>query len=124
MAIVCPCGGAEYARCCAPFHNGAASPDAQTLMKSRYSAYVLKFETYLLATWHPNTRPMRLDLAADTTKWLGLEVKHHLAIDMNHATVEFIARYKIAGKAHRLHEISRFVRIAGQWYYMDGDFPS
>jgi len=35
-------------------------------MRSRYSAYVLKLEAYLLATWHPGTRPAALDLAQTT----------------------------------------------------------
>ena len=90
-------------------------------MRSRYSAYVLKLEDYLLATWHTAARPSELDLAADGTKWLGLEVKKHALQDDSHATVEFVARYRIAGKGHRLHELSRFVREEGRWYYVDGD---
>ena len=90
-------------------------------MRSRYSAYVLKLEAYLVATWHPDTRPSELDLTADDTKWLGLEVKKHALQDASHATVEFVARYRVAGKGHRLHELSRFVREDGRWYYVDGD---
>lgn len=90
-------------------------------MRSRYSAYVLKLEDYLLATWHPTTRPSELDLAADGTKWLGLEVRQHQQQDDSHATVEFVARYRIAGRGHRLHELSRFVREDGRWYYLDGE---
>jgi SEC-C motif-containing protein len=89
-------------------------------MRSRYSAYVLKLDDYLLATWHPDTRPSELDLAADDSKWLGLEVKKHAVQDDTHATVEFVARYRIAGKGHRLHELSRFVREGGRWFYIDG----
>lgn len=91
-------------------------------MRSRYSAYVLKLEDYLLASWHPDTRPSELDLAADGSKWLGLEVKKHLQQDERHASVEFVARYRIAGKGYRLHEISRFVCEGGRWYYRDGDW--
>ena len=90
-------------------------------MRSRYSAYVLKLADYLLATWHPSTRPSELDLAADTTKWLGLEVRRHQVDDDRHATVEFVARYRIDGRGHRLHEISRFVREDGRWYYLSGE---
>ncbi len=90
-------------------------------MRSRYSAYVLKLGDYLLATWHPATRPSELDLAADGTKWLGLEIRKHVQPDDTHATVEFVARYRIAGRGHRLHERSRFVREAGCWFYVDGD---
>ena len=90
-------------------------------MRSRYSAYVLRLADYLLATWHPATRPSELDLSADDTKWLGLEVKKHTLQDDSHATVEFVARYRIAGKGHRLHELSRFVREDGRWYYVAGE---
>lgn len=90
-------------------------------MRSRYSAYVRKLEDYLLATWHPDTRPSELDLDADGSKWLGLSVKKHTQQDETHATVEFVARYRIAGKGHRLHETSRFVREGGRWYYRDGE---
>lgn len=88
-------------------------------MRSRYTAYVLMREPYLLATWHASTRPARLDLAP--TQWIGLTVHHHERQDADHATVEFIARYKLNGRAHRLHETSRFVREGGRWFYVDGD---
>lgn len=117
----CPCGGVSYASCCEPLHNGMPAPTAEALMRSRYSAFVLKQEPYLLATWHPDTRPTSLDLADDTTKWLGLEVIRH-ASDGDRATVEFIARYKVGGKAGRLHETSRFVREGRHWLYIDGTF--
>lgn len=124
----CPCqSGRSYARCCAPFHRGETpAPDAQALMRSRYSAFVLADADYLLATWHPTTRPATLDLG-DTaaTRWLGLEVKRHRQQDESHATVEFVARYRIGGApAVRLHEISRFERGQGRWYYVDGEFPT
>lgn len=90
-------------------------------MRSRYCAYALGLEGYLLATWHASTRPAALDLAtAPQPKWLELEVKEHRATD-GAATVEFVARCKIGGRAQRLHEISRFVREDGRWYYVDGD---
>lgn len=94
-------------------------------MRSRYSAYVLGDEAYLLATWHPDTRPAALDLAAEPQhRWIGLTVKAHNQVDANHATVEFIARYKINGRAYRLHEISRFENLAGRWLYRDGNFQN
>ena len=95
-------------------------------MRSRYSAYVDGNADYLRATWHRDTRPATLDFSdAAATRWLGLEVRRHVAHDADHATVEFVARYKIGGAAAvRLHEISRFVREDGRWYYVDGEFPS
>ena len=85
----CYCGlGKQYAACCGRLHSGAENAlAAETLMRSRYSAYVLRLADYLLATWHPDTRPSELDLTADDTKWLGLEVKKHALQDDCHATV-------------------------------------
>ena len=91
-------------------------------MRSRYSAYVLGLLDYLLATWHPSTAPGDLEL--DSVKWLGLEVKA-AAAQGDTGVVEFVARYRdSSGRAHRLHEISRFVQEAGQWLYVDGQFPA
>ncbi|PWK86715.1 YchJ family protein [Fulvimonas soli] len=122
----CPCGNpAGYASCCGPLHEGAPAPDAEALMRSRYSAYVLKREDYLLATWHPSTRPAHLKLAAQqpVPTWLGLDVKRHEA-DGDRAVVEFVARLRYGGgKAQRMHEVSRFVREDGRWFYVDGEFP-
>lgn len=89
-------------------------------MRSRYSAYVLQLEDYLLASWHGLTRPAALNLAGEPQpKWLGLEVKAHQ--ESGHAaTVEFVARCKLGGRAQRIHEISRFVFEDGNWYYVDG----
>jgi SEC-C motif-containing protein len=123
---LCPCdSGALYSACCAVFHDGAAAPSAENLMRSRYSAYVLGLDDYLLQTWHALTRPSSLysvvELDRDLpTKWLGLQVKNVVLIDDSSATVEFIARYKIAGKAARMHELSQFSRVDGRWYYVDG----
>jgi SEC-C motif-containing protein len=122
--IDCPCGsGKPYAVCCGRFIEGNESaPTAEALMRSRYTAYTLRNEDYLLATWHASTRPSSLGLQDEVpTKWLGLEVKRHEQQDADHAIVEFVARYKVQGRAHRLHEVSRFVREAGQWFYVDGD---
>ena len=119
----CPCGGGDYERCCGVYHAGPAAGNAEQLMRSRYSAYVLGLSEYLHATWHASTRPALDELEGDAgSKWLGLEVKRHEAND-DQATVEFVARYKLDGRAHRLHEISRFVREGGRWFYLDGSFP-
>ncbi|MFT3849972.1 MAG: YchJ family metal-binding protein [Propionivibrio sp.] len=124
MGAACPCGEPRrYDQCCQPCHAGAAAPTAEALMRSRYSAYVLGLEAYLQATWHASTRPPALDPAGHDTRWLGLEVKRHASTGADTAIVEFVARYKLGGRAHRLHEVSRFVREDGRWYYLDGDFP-
>ncbi len=89
-------------------------------MRSRYSAYVRGLEDYLLATWHASTRPTALDLGAGPqAKWLGLEIRTQTETD-DTATVEFVARCRVGGRARRLHEASRFLREDGCWYYVDG----
>ncbi len=124
----CPCGRpSPYSRCCGPLHaafeQSAAltAPDAEALMRSRYSAFVLDLTDYLRATWHPQTRPDMVTPNEAGLRWLGLEVKRHTVQDDHHATVEFVARSKLGGRAYRLHEISRFERIDGAWLYKDGD---
>ena len=90
-------------------------------MRSRYSAFVLGRADYLLATWHPKTRPATLDLDP-AARWLGLEVRACGASGARHGQVEFVARYREHGRAVRLHERSRFTRERdGRWYYVDGD---
>ncbi len=120
---VCPCGsGKPTTECCGRYHAGEPAPTAEALMRSRYTAYTLQREDYLIATWHPSTRPADLGLAGEAaTKWLGLDIRRHEQSDADNAIVEFIARYKINGRAHRLHETSRFVREDGRWFYVDGD---
>ena len=121
----CPCGQSlRHADCCGRYHDGALhlqAPTAEALMRSRYSAYVLGLHDYLLATWHASTRPAALEPDAPGTKWLGLEVKRTGQQDADHATVEFVARSKLGGRAMRMHEVSRFVREDGRWFYVDGD---
>lgn len=121
----CPCGrGPSFSACCGRYTASATpAPDAESLMRSRYSAFVRGDAAHLLATWHASTRPASLDLEPGV-KWLGLEVREHRAIDADHAEVVFVARSRLAGRATRLHERSRFVREAGHWYYVDGDFPN
>ena len=118
----CPCdSGMAYAACCGRWHEGGAAPDAATLMRSRYSAYVLGRIDYLRATWAPETCPTDLETGPQGLQWLGLQVKRHEQVDGDHAVVEFVARSKLGGRAHRLHETSRFERRDGRWLYIDGD---
>jgi SEC-C motif-containing protein len=110
-----------YVACCGRFLDESLPvPDAEHLMRSRYSAFVLGRADYLLASWHTSTRPVSLGLEPDI-KWLGLEVREHRPNDADHAEVEFVARSRVAGRGQRLHERSRFVREGGRWFYVDGD---
>ncbi|MES2884874.1 MAG: YchJ family metal-binding protein [Pseudomonadota bacterium] len=118
----CCCGsGRPYAACCEPLHAGATAGSAEALMRSRYSAFVLGLADYLLASWHPGTRPAQLTLDGGV-KWLGLTIKAHQTTGPDTAMVEFVARSRSGGAAaQRLHETSRFVRDEGRWFYLDGD---
>ena len=116
-----PCGRGDYQHCCQPYHLGETASTPELLMRSRYSAYVLGLEDYLLATWHQSTRPGQLNLAEEPKpKWLGLAV-NHAESDGDQGLVSFVARYKVGGRAYRLSEHSRFVRENGGWFYVDGD---
>jgi SEC-C motif-containing protein len=126
-ALDCPCGRrrgqgvAPLLACCGPRLAGfQPAPDAEALMRSRYTAYVQGDRNYLLATWHGSTRPASLDLDP-VVRWLGLEVKSHQSTGADRAEVVFVARYRSAGRGVRLHERSRFVRENGCWFYLDGD---
>ena len=132
-AAPCPCGrqhgqGAKarpvpYAGCCGRYLDqweAQPAPDAEHLMRSRYTAFVCERADYLLATWHASRRPAQLDFEPGA-KWLGLEVRSHRVQDADHAEVEFVARHRVGGRAVRLHETSRFVREGGRWFYVDGD---
>ena len=119
---VCPCGSGELARCCGRFLMGNNFPQtAEQLMRSRYSGFVLGAEAYLLATWHPDTRPSRVQFD-ERQRWLGLKIcdVERGGINDSKGIVEFVARFKIDGKGHRLHEVSRFEKLDGRWYYLDG----
>lgn len=124
MTLPCPCGlGAPLANCCGRWHAGPLhlqAPTAEALMRSRYTAFTLAMADYLLATWHPRTRPAALEFEPGL-RWLGLQVKRHVVLAPDQALVEFVARSKTGGRAHRLHETSRFERINGHWLYVDGD---
>ncbi|KRC09949.1 hypothetical protein ASE11_21555 [Hydrogenophaga sp. Root209] len=125
MKNLCACGrGAAFDACCGRYlGTDVPAPDAESLMRSRYTAFVRGDAAHLRATWHASTRPTSLEVDADV-KWLGLEVKQHKPIDSAHAEVEFVARSRVQGRGQRLHERSRFVREDGQWFYLDGDILS
>jgi SEC-C motif-containing protein len=116
-----------YADCCGRWleahlqSNDTVPPDAQTLMRSRYSAFVLEREDYLRSTWQAAYRPASIAFEPGV-KWLGLDVRAHRRTGATTAEVEFVARQKPAhGAAVRLHERSRFVCEDGRWLYVDGD---
>ncbi|MER6689841.1 YchJ family metal-binding protein [Streptomyces minutiscleroticus] len=116
----CPCGsGGTYAQCCGRFHRGeAAAPTAEALMRSRYSAFAERDEAYLLRTWHPRTRPPRVEFEPGL-RWTGLEILATSGGTAFHTTGTVTFRAGHAGGELREH--SRFERVGGAWVYVDGD---
>lgn len=118
----CPCGsGKERKDCCGIYHAGVPAPDPGSLMRSRYSAYALCLNKYLLDTWHASTRPEQLDMDP-AIKWTGLDVRS-VSVQDNDGWVDFVAKYKINGRAGFMREKSRFLHEHGRWFYVDGVEP-
>lgn len=117
----CPCGRpADYIKCCGLYlDQGATAPDCETLMRSRYTAFVQRRLPYLLNSWHPRTRPDLQATDLEGTVWLGLEVLRSKT-GFNKGYVEFRARYQDDDGIERtLHEISRFAKVKKRWVYQD-----
>lgn len=117
----CPCGrGVSYGECCAPLHAGAPAPTAERLMRSRYSAFVLGNDTYLLRSWHPSTRPSGFETDPEI-RWQRLIIESIEAggpfDDAGRVTFTAIARSP-EGRIEQ-YERSRFVRENGHWFYLD-----
>ena len=125
LTALCPCqSGDYYADCCGKFHSKQALPEtAKQLMRSRYSAYVLKNIPYIVATTVPSQQTL-LDVPAlqewaDTTQWLGLEILKTEMLTKNQSTVEFKAIFQGEDDKQVHHERSLFVNIEGLWYFVD-----
>lgn len=124
MQADCWCGsGLLYAACCEPFHTGAASaPTAPALMCSRYSAFAVGDADYLLATWHPSTRPASLALDP-AIEWRRLQIRAVTGggVDDDEGTVQFVAHYwnSVSRLYGSQHENSRFTREGTRWLYVE-----
>ncbi|MFI8479766.1 YchJ family protein [Pseudomonas sp. NPDC078700] len=122
----CPCGSSNLlTECCGRYHAGTPAPSAETLMRSRYSAYALGLVDYVLQTTLPVQQPL-LDRDAISawslqSTWLGLEVESAevLGGKPEHAFVTFIARWHDANGEHSHRERSAFVQSNGHWYFID-----
>ena len=120
----CPCeSGRVYKSCCSELHSGRVlAQTALQLMRSRYSAFALGNAEYLVKSWHPDTRPAKLTID-ESQRWIGLKIKTVSlgGTGEEEGSVEFVARFKVKGKAHRFHENSRFQKVGGRWYYLGGE---
>jgi SEC-C motif-containing protein len=116
----CPCGlGQPYLECCGRFHAGTeAAPTAELLMRSRFSAFAVQDDAYLLRTWHPRTRPPHVRFDA-RQRWTGLEIVDRSGgLFDREATVEFRATYTLGGRPGTVHERSQFSRHENSWMYV------
>jgi SEC-C motif-containing protein len=126
--VICACGKKNkdklllLSQCCGRYldhFDTMPAPDAESLMRSRYSAFVLSRGDYLKKTWLDTTCPSGLSFEPNV-KWLGLEVRAHRLTGPANAEVEFVALSRLKGQPTRLHELSRFVKDNGRWFYVDG----
>jgi SEC-C motif domain protein len=121
--FLCPCGsGKPFKLCCQRYiDHSENAPTAESLMRSRYTAFVLLDGDYLRYSWHPDYCPANIHINKEIG-WLGLKIKNVIAggVDDETGEVEFVARSKINGRARRLHETSRFTRVQNRWVYIHG----
>ncbi|THG33571.1 zinc chelation protein SecC [Naasia lichenicola] len=120
--MLCPCGSkADYADCCGPIQHGTPAPTALALMRSRFTAFTLELAGHLLRTWHPDTRPKRIDFD-EGFLWRRLQIVDTVrgGVDDTEGIVEFRAIYSGPQGTGFIHERGRFVRVDGEWLYLDG----
>lgn len=121
----CPCGGRSLDSCCGPFvEDGIPAATAEQLMRSRYTAFVVGREDHLWRTWHPRTRPDRVD--ADHVEWTGLSIRGVVdgGVDDQTGIVEFEARFIGPEGPSVMRERSVFERRGGRWTYLEGSDPA
>ncbi len=124
----CPCGtGKDYKECCKPYHLEEKWPaNAEALMRSRYSAYVVKEIDYIAKTHSPKA-PTKIDLDAtkqwaQDSEWMGLKI---IKVEENpennkRSNIEFIASYNLKGNSCEHHELAEFEKINDKWFFHDG----
>lgn len=125
---VCPCGSQKiYSACCGLYiDNAVLPPTPEALMRSRYTAYSQANIDYIAQTMKGRAaQGFNISNAlqwAQQVQWLRLEVikVSPLTNSGKLGHVEFIAHFRLQGKAQRIHEVSEFHLENGRWYYVDG----
>jgi len=122
--VFCRCGSnQQYEFCCRPFHEKIKKPiTAESLMRSRFTAYAMQNEAYLLDTWEASKRPEEINFSKEEVEWTKLEIvntKKGGEKDPK-GIVEFKAYYTQEGDEYVMNEISRFTKSSGRWLYLDG----
>lgn len=120
----CPCGsGRLFPQCCGPYLAGSElPPTAESLMRSRFTAFQVRDSDYLAASWDASTRPAAMNFDGDERLWSSLEIVDTIGggSDDPRGVVEFKARFELGDDTYLLHEISRFQQVEGRWFYLDG----
>ncbi len=124
----CLCGsGVEYRQCCETFHsNEMSAPTAESLMRSRFTAFAMHNESYLLKTWDISKRPADIDFSKNAVDWLRLEIFNIKkgGVKDSKGIVEFKAFYMLDSEEYVMKELSRFKKLNNQWLYLDGTVKS
>jgi SEC-C motif domain protein len=131
----CPCRILDTKKiafddCCAPFLKGTKkAPSAEAMMRSRYTAYVVKNIDYIDQTQlnekHEVFNKEEALKWAESSEWMGLEIKGTKKGSENDDTgvVEFVAHYKdkTSGTELRHHETSLFQKQNNEWRFKEGN---
>ena len=127
----CPCGSSiKYKKCCQVFHKGKLASTALELMKSRYSAYVVKDVKYIINTTdvnNPDYTPESVNWANDIEEFCinsdFRELKILEFIDSDEISyVKFYVNLYIQGVDQSFTEKSKFVKVNNKWLYVNGEF--
>lgn len=125
---LCPCGSQNaYDACCGPVIAGDRHAEtAEQLMRSRYTAYTRGIMPYLYESTHPDRRQGydhdgTREWAANS-QWHGLEIIGSRGGGPGDTAgeVEFKACYSGEGSEYVHHEVGRFRKKEGLWYFTDG----
>ncbi|WP_396140945.1 YchJ family protein [Flavobacterium sp.] len=120
----CFCGASvSFENCCEPYIKGSKyAPTAETLMRSRYSAFATGAADYLVNTKHSSKRKLhnKSEILAwsQSNQWLRLEI-----LAVTETTVTFNAYYLDENLKAQIHyEHSTFKLENGKWFYVDGEY--
>ena len=103
---------------------GEQAPTAIALMRSRYSAYALGLDEYIIRTTHPknplyekNLRKWAEEIRrfSQETQFIKLEIE-----SFGEDWVAFVAHLNQNGCPVLLKERSRFAKLDGKWLYLSG----
>lgn len=124
---MCYCGyDEEYSDCCGQYHQGEPAPTAETLMRSRFTAYALGLFDYIQDTMEgapaADFDRVSAEQQHEVMQWTRLDVLSSKAGSESETegTVDFVAHFVLDDQKGSFREESRFVKRAGRWYYVSG----